>query len=366
MTETLHAPAPEIRNSVVLPRVTAVPPADLFSPDAVPSSPAVEPAMGQALVAPPRARRPRARMAFIVAAGAAVLIAVPLLVVSTQGRSDRHHTSSAANGLPYAGKSAASAPVGSNPGAPAPKWPGAAPTLSSPVPRPTVSPTVSPTHSNTPKEQRHLAALAAQQGGETAPRMPRVVYKNPKKAAPKTAKAKAKASAHARVRAAAASRLPTGPNFGSVTDVLIRNVLTGMCADIPGIGPGKGFTPIQEYRCNGSTVDNQLWDLVVKGKGAGPNGADLFMIRNSKDGQCVDLEGRGTVASQTRVVENLCIPGSGDNQMWFLQKRGSNSFWIRNSVINDWCLDVEGLRGSQAALTIYPCSSSDDHEWSFS
>jgi hypothetical protein len=79
--------------------------------------------------------------------------------------------------------------------------------------------------------------------------------------------------------------------------------------------------PIQQYTCNGTTVDNQLGDLVVNGKGQGPNGADLFMIRNSKDDYCADLTGTGAVARASRVTENLCYPGLGDNQMWYFQKR---------------------------------------------
>jgi hypothetical protein len=168
---------------------------------------------------------------------------------------------------------------------------------------------------------------------------------------------------------AAGSRLPTGPKFGTVTNVLINNVMTGLCADVPGYGKGGGSTAIQQFSCDGSSNDNQLWDLVVNEKGAGPNGVDLFTIRNSKDNECFDLPGSGAVDSGTHVIENLCIVGRTDNQMWYLQKRSGHGFWIRNYYIHKWCLDAEGINGAggrDAALTVVQCDPKDDHVWSFS
>jgi hypothetical protein len=71
----------------------------------------------------------------------------------------------------------------------------------------------------------------------------------------------------------------------------------------------------------------------------------------------------------THVVEDICIPGSTNNQEWYLQKRGSSGFWIRNKVINNWCLDVLGINGAgggEAPLTVVQCDPNDDHVWSFS
>jgi hypothetical protein len=55
--------------------------------------------------------------------------------------------------------------------------------------------------------------------------------------------------------------------------------------------------------------------------------------------------------------------------MWYLQKRSSHRFWIRNNYISKWCLDVlgvDGAGGKDSALTVVQCDPKDDHVWSFS
>jgi hypothetical protein len=144
--------------------------------------------------------------------------------------------------------------------------------------------------------------------------------------------------------------------------------MTGLCADIPADGNGSVEAPIQQYTGSGSTADKQLWDLVVNGKGQGPNGADLFMIRNRKDNYCADLTGTGTVARASHVTKNPCYPGLGNNQMWYFQKR-PGGYWIRNYVSNGFCLNVLGANGAdgkQAPLTVVQCDPNDDHGWSLS
>jgi hypothetical protein len=163
----------------------------------------------------------------------------------------------------------------------------------------------------------------------------------------------------------ATSRFPTGPNFSTTTGVLIRNVMTGLCVDVPGKGKEDG--PVEQYNCDGSANDNQRWDLVVNQKGAGPKGADLFTVRNSKDGYCLDLFGYRAPALESRVKEWFCKPGSGENQMWYLDRKASGQFWIRNHK-SGLCLDVAGGTGSGGPgshLTTYRCSMKEDHLWSF-
>ncbi|MBE1533997.1 RICIN domain-containing protein [Actinomadura algeriensis] len=184
-------------------------------------------------------------------------------------------------------------------------------------------------------------------------------------AAPRPSEDEAKPKAAKR---APTSRFPTGPNFSTTTDVLLRNVMTGLCADVPKFGKGRPNGPVEQFRCDGTTKDNQLWDLVVNQQGAGPDGADLFTIRNAKDGLCMDLPGYGRPAKTAKVTEWRCNPGGGDNQMWYLDRKEPGRFWIRNHSSKGLCLDVAGVAGAggpAADLTLYPCTMTGDHLWSF-
>ncbi|GAB2856153.1 hypothetical protein GCM10027176_68100 [Actinoallomurus bryophytorum] len=153
-------------------------------------------------------------------------------------------------------------------------------------------------------------------------------------------------------------RRPAGPKFSTARDLLLMNVVTGKCADVPGNGDGTMNGPVVQHTCRATAQDNQRWDLVVRKNGAGPNGADLFTIRNSKDGLCFDLRGSGAV---DRVTEWRCA--SGGNQLWYLDEKHSGEFWIRDSGDGGKCLDVEGARAEDASLTAWPCDPKDDHLW---
>jgi hypothetical protein len=266
--------------------------------------------------------RPKKPILAAVAIGGAVLLAIPLLLIGTGSHNDKKHQSTAAANNILSGG-------GQQP-------PPGAFVSTSPSVTPTPSATVSP------KAKKAKPKASANNGAQAGPAT----------------------SAHS-----GGSRLPTGPKFSTVTRLLLHNVMTGLCADVPNYGNGQASGPINEFTCDGTSNDNQLWDLVVNDKGAGPNGADLFTIRNSKDNYCFDLPGTGTVDGGTHVIENACVPGLGDNQMWYLDKRSSHRFWIRNSVIHKWCLDVAGVDGAggkDAPLTVFPCDPKDDHLWSFS
>lgn len=223
------------------------------------------------------------------------------------------------------------------------------------------------------KKQRTPSAMQSAVSISASP-SPSVTSPSPSKTPAKTSPARppvqtVTSTPRTRGAAKSSSRLPTGPTFNTVTRVLIRNVMTGLCVDIDGLDNGVENGPVQQYHCDKSTSNNQLWDLVVNQKGAGPDGADLFTIRNSKDGLCLDLPGSGPVASRTDVKEGRCNPGGGDNQMWFLDKKGANRFWVRSHSSPKLCLDVAekaGGGGPKAKLTVYGCDPKDDHLWSFS
>ncbi|GAB2830133.1 hypothetical protein GCM10027176_38220 [Actinoallomurus bryophytorum] len=272
--------------------------------------------------------RPKKPVLAAVAIGGAVLLAVPLLLIGTGSRDhERQRTTAAAatilpdNRLPMGTFTSAS---------------------------PTVTPT--PSASKSPEAKKSDKPKKSEE---------------PKKPKKKDKKGAVPAS---RRHAAVVSGPPTGPRFATVTRLLLKNVMTGLCADIPGYGDGHMKTPLQQFTCSGSSHDNQQWDLVVNDKGGGPNGVDLFTIRNSKDDHCADLPGNGAVDHGTHVTEWACYPGRTDNQMWYLVKKAKNRFWIRNYASHKDCLDVLGTAGSggkDAALTVWPCSSKDDHLWAF-
>lgn len=188
----------------------------------------------------------------------------------------------------------------------------------------------------------------------------------PAKPAPKQEPA---AKPVAKPAARAGGALPQSANFGTVRNVPLKNAMTGMCADVPNYGKGTVDGPVNQFTCNTTTADNQLWDLVVSRPGAGPGGADLFTIRNSKDGLCLDLPNYAGQPAGTGVSEFHCRPTSADNQLWYLDKRSDGKFWIRSHSSAGRCLDVSGYYGSggkDARLTIFECNRRDDHVWSFS
>jgi hypothetical protein len=267
--------------------------------------------------------RPKKPVLAAVAIGGVVVLSIPILLIGTGSHKHEKHRTTAA---------AATVQPDSE------EQPGAFTSAS-----PAVTPTPSATGSPTPK-------------------------KKPEKKPEKKAKEKDGKHAASKRRTPVEAGPPTGPRFATVTHLLVKNVMTGLCADIPGRGKGDLQTPIQQSGCTGSSGDNQRWDLVVNDKGGGPRGADLFTIRNSKDDYCLDLPGNGAVDHGTHLIEWACSPTKGDNQLWYLAKRSANTFWIRNYTSNKDCLDVmgtDGAGGKGAPLTVWPCDPKDDHLWSF-
>jgi hypothetical protein len=154
---------------------------------------------------------------------------------------------------------------------------------------------------------------------------------------------------------------PNGSGTNAAVSYLIHNVVTGKCADLPFFGAGTVDGPVNQYTCDGSANDNQLWyfnQVVIQHQLA----PIVYQIQNVKDGLCLDVPFFGAVNAGTKVSEYHC-GGLEDNQLYRLVPRQSG-YWIVNYA-SGLCLDVEGFAtgGNDARLTLYYCSDNDDHIW---
>ncbi|MFF5101651.1 RICIN domain-containing protein [Streptomyces sp. NPDC000134] len=161
------------------------------------------------------------------------------------------------------------------------------------------------------------------------------------------------------------SKKPKKPGIVPADDILLRNATTKKCADLPGEGRGGRQVNVQQSTCNQTDADNHLWDLDVKYPKSGPGGTPLFLIRNDKDGLCMDLPNNGAEPITTPITEADCAGTTDDNQLWWLDKQESGAYWVRNFASNNKCLDVAGWSdgGDGANLTLFDCRNDDDQEW---
>ncbi|MBO8195140.1 RICIN domain-containing protein [Streptomyces oryzae] len=160
--------------------------------------------------------------------------------------------------------------------------------------------------------------------------------------------------------------LYTGPGARLPDQLELVNVMTGMCVDVPGKGGGKVNGHVNQDPCAmDRRTDNQAWYMDVKKKRTSKHDR-LVVFRNAKDKLCLDLPGYGGVPSGTGVVEAPCNGTFKDNQLWWLDRRGTH-YWIRNYRSEQMCLDVHGKSfgggGEDARLGVARCNPKDDHEW---
>lgn len=71
----------------------------------------------------------------------------------------------------------------------------------------------------------------------------------------------------------------------------------------------------------------------------------------------MDLPGYGSVGVATRVTEFPCNGTTADNQLWWLDKKADNTYWIRNYASNQQCLDSQSANDKNRDLIIYPCAA---------
>ncbi|MFF0746847.1 RICIN domain-containing protein [Streptomyces sp. NPDC004111] len=154
------------------------------------------------------------------------------------------------------------------------------------------------------------------------------------------------------------------PGVVPAKNVLLQNVSTKLCADIPGADKGQINGPVLQEQCH-ERNDNQLWDLEVTLPKGGPGGKPLFLIKNTTDGFCMDLGEYDGRPIHTPIGEFHCDGTLKDNQLWYLDETDPGVYWIRNFASNGKCLDVAGNSDATPGLKlmIYECTRTDDQEW---
>ncbi|MFD7917719.1 RICIN domain-containing protein [Streptomyces sp. NPDC059740] len=159
---------------------------------------------------------------------------------------------------------------------------------------------------------------------------------------------------------------PAARMFGGAWQVLLHDRATNLCADLPDYGNGKINGPVSQFHCRAGDSDNQMWNLQpVDGKG--PGQARLFVIRNAKDGLCMDLPAYGGHPAGTKITEFTCDGSARDNQSWYLAPGHDNHYQLRNTKSGGRCLGVAGGPGSgvDVQLALRPCGPADT-DWSWS
>jgi hypothetical protein len=293
----------EIRHGVVLPRVTATPSAEVFSPSTAPAalervttrSP-VRAASADPVPARPDPRRPRARVVALTAVAVAVLAALPLLVIFTRGSSGRDAAAPAAD--------RATGQSGRNPGAPAPNWPSAAPSVSPSTGTPSAEPSAKGSPgadaSHRPKAGAGRSARHAPEGGSKGGHVG-VATTSTRSIVSAASGRCISVSAHTAKDGSALQIYDCqGARWQKWTfepDGSVRSM--GMCMDVAW-GSSDNGTTIQLARCHGGPA--QTFDL----NGAG----DLV---NTGADKCVDVTDKKT-ANGTRLQLWQCAGTS--NQKW--------------------------------------------------
>ncbi|GAA0340920.1 RICIN domain-containing protein [Actinoallomurus spadix] len=263
--------------------------------------------------------RPRKPVLAAVAIGGVVLLAIPILLVGTGSHDGKkQRTTVAANRVM----------TGDGPAAPGAYVPV--------TPTPTVSPSGSPSASSSRSASPSASARIA---------MPAPTKKN----------------AGAGQGVTAQSR----DGFRGVANVLLKNVVGGSCADVPGYDREWAGLNLQTGDCTPGDTDNQVWSLRVENGLNGPGGRALFTIRNTKSEACMDLHGTGAGRSGTAVDQDYCRPTKGDNQLWYLTHVRGSLYEIHNAASHGLCLGVGGRSGAAGKpLQIHRCGGSDGWSWS--
>lgn len=210
-------------------------------------------------------------------------------------------------------------------------------------------------------------AASSVPGRSSSPRNTHGPASGPVAGAHKSGHGKPRPGGHRTAKGTKKSTVIVPAVFAGADDMLLKNLGTGYCADVPNYGPGAKNDPVQQFKCQSGSTDNQMWNLAVTSGPKGPGGARLFVIRNTKDGLCMDLPNYGGQAAGTKVIEFSCDGTNKDNQLWYLAYGHQNHYQIRNLASHGLCLGVTGGTGAgpDARLQIQSCgSTAGDWGWS--
>ncbi|MFE7122413.1 RICIN domain-containing protein [Streptomyces sp. NPDC057654] len=286
-----------------------------------------------------------------MAAGTAVLAAVAVLLASGSRHKPENHQVTMAD-VPRASTPAS---LRSSPSPQHSPSPSSSPSLKHHTTKPTATTGQSAGHGSAPAEhspspsaKRHTTkptATAGQGAGHGSA---------PAKNSPK------KSAQAGHPSAPAVSQL-----FGGSAQVLLHNRATGLCANLPGYGKGSVNGPVNEYHCRAGGSDNQMWNLKPVHR-KGPGEVNLFVIRNIKDGLCMDLPGYAAKPVGAKVSEYRCDESARDNQTWYIWPGHDNHYQIRNGKSGGRCLGVSGGPGAglDARLELRSCGTADT-DWSW-
>ncbi|OON76206.1 RICIN domain-containing protein [Streptomyces tsukubensis] len=222
-----------------------------------------------------------------------------------------------------------------------------------------ISPSPSPSESKKEKKKQEIATQPQSVGGGPAA--------EPQKESEKPADGATKKPKETVEKPEAKVKLTPKANMAAegFSRVVLANKSTRMCADLPGAdGHPEGDGMVDQYPCDASDNDNQLWNVTVSHAGVGPGGTDLVLIANVKDGLCLDLPYYGAQDVGARVQEHACTSSMQDNQQWRFEDMPDGSKRIHNYASKGLCLKVayDGLDRVNTPLTIGDCQA-PSAEW---
>lgn len=151
-------------------------------------------------------------------------------------------------------------------------------------------------------------------------------------------------------------------NDGTSTKAVgvVRNLVTGYCIDLPGLGAVSENVTILQTNCFPGKSDNQVYQTVTQADGT-------FLLRNKKSQWCLDVAGTESVEAGTALATSTCRVGEVDNQMFRKEAQGEGFYLVHAK--SGLCLDPEGPDGPNSpvdtALALNPCSATDNQIWTF-